>query len=73
MGQAVDTNATLGNTDLSSAFGFWAGAALPLGLGLCLLITGIFFAKPMNRMGLTTLPDYYRLRFGRPVEVASSA
>jgi solute:Na+ symporter, SSS family len=72
MGQAVDTNATLGNTDLSSEFGFWAGAALPLGLGLCLLITGLFFAKPMNRMGLTTLPDYYRLRFGRPVEVTSS-
>ena len=72
MGQAVDTNATLGNTDLSSAFGFWAGAALPLGLGLCLLITGIFFAKPMNRMGLTTLPDYYRLRFGRPVEIMAS-
>ena len=72
MGQAVDTNATLGNTDLSSAFGFWAGAALPLGLGLCLLITGLFFAKPMNRMGLTTLPDYYRLRFGRPVEIMAS-
>lgn len=72
MGQAVDTNATLGNTDLASQFGFWAGATLPLGLGLCLLLTGIFFAKPMNRMGLTTLPDYYRLRFGRPVEVMAS-
>lgn len=72
MGQAVDTNATLGNTDLTSEFGFWAGASLPLGLGLCLLLTGIFFAKPMNRMGLTTLPDYYRLRFGRPVEVMAS-
>lgn len=72
MGQAVDTNATLGNTDLSSAFGFWAGASLPLGLGLCLFITGLFFAAPMNRMGLTTLPDYYRLRFGRPVELAAA-
>ena len=48
MGQAVDTNATLGNTDLSSAFGFWAGAALPLGLGLCLLLTGLFFAIQRN-------------------------
>lgn len=72
MGQAVDTNATLGNTDLASEFGFWAGASLPLGLALCLLITGLFFAAPMNRMGLTTLPDYYRLRFGRPVELAAS-
>ncbi len=32
MGQAVDTNATLGNTDLSAAGGFWAGASLPIGL-----------------------------------------
>ena len=72
MGSAVDTNATLGNTDLAYQFGFWAGAALPLGLALCLLITGLFFAKPMNRMGLTSFPDYYRLRFGRSVEVGAS-
>ncbi|WP_197373411.1 sodium:solute symporter family protein [Mycolicibacterium baixiangningiae] len=72
MGSAVDTNATLGNTDLASQFGFWAGACLPLGLALCLFFTGLFFAKPMNRMGLTSFPDYYRLRFGRGVEVAAS-
>lgn len=72
MGAAVDTNATLGNTDLAFEFGFWAGACLPLGLALCLLLTGIFFAKPMNRMGLTSFPDYYRLRFGRQVEVGAS-
>ncbi|BBZ35442.1 sodium:solute symporter family protein [Mycolicibacterium confluentis] len=72
MGAAVDTNATLGNTDLAFEFGFWAGACLPLGLALCLTITGLFFAKPMNRMGLTSFPDYYRLRFGRAVEVGAS-
>lgn len=72
MGSAVDTNATLGNTDLTAEFGFWAGASLPLGLALCLLITGIFFAKPMNRMGLTSFPDYYHLRFGRPVEFSAA-
>lgn len=31
MGQAVDSNATLGNTDLSYAFGFWAGQAFRWG------------------------------------------
>lgn len=72
MGAAVDTNATLGNTDLAFEFGFWAGACLPLGLALCLFLTGLFFAKPMNRMGLTSFPDYYRLRFGRSVEVGAS-
>ena len=72
MGQAVDSNATLGNTDLSASLGFWAGASLPLGLGLCLLVTGIFFAKRMNAMGLLTLPDFYRITYGRGVEVAAS-
>ncbi|RDH77183.1 sodium:solute symporter [Mycolicibacterium moriokaense] len=72
MGSAVDTNATLGNTDLTAEFGFWAGASLPLGLALCLLFTGIFFAKPMNRMGLTSFPDYYHLRFGRRVEFVAA-
>jgi hypothetical protein len=49
MGSAVDTNATLGNTDLAAEFGFWAGACLLLGLALCLLLTyfmqRIFAAK----------------------------
>jgi SSS family solute:Na+ symporter len=72
MGQAVDSNATLGNTDLSYSLGFWAGASLPLGLGLCLLLTGIFFARRMNAMGLLSLPDFYRIRYGRGIEIASS-
>ncbi|MET8798830.1 sodium:solute symporter family protein [Nocardia sp. NPDC004568] len=72
MGQAVDSNATLGNTDLAGSVGFWAGASLPLGLGLCLLLTGLFFAKPMNRMGLLTLPDFYRIKYGRGVEFSAS-
>jgi solute:Na+ symporter, SSS family len=72
MGQAVDSNATLGNTDLTYSLGFWAGASLPLGLGLCLLLTGIFFAKRMNAMKLLSLPDFYRIKYGRGVELAAS-
>lgn len=72
MGQAVDANATLGNTDLASSYGFWAGASLPIGLALCLALTGRFVAEPMNRMGLLTLPDFFRLRYGRGVELSAS-
>ena len=72
MAAAVDANATVGNTDLTSTFGFWSGASLALGLAICLLLTGLFLARPMNRMGLFTLADFYRLRYGRGVEVASS-
>ena len=46
MAQSVDSNATLGNTDLSAEFGFWAGAALPIGLALCLFLTGLFWPNP---------------------------
>jgi len=72
MGQAVDSNATLGNSDLTFSLGFWAGASLPLGLSLCLLLTGTFFAGRMNAMGLFTLPDFYRLVYGRGIEITAS-
>ena len=72
MAQSVDSNATLGNTDLSAEFGFWAGAALPIGLALCLFLTGTFLAKPMNRMGLITIPDFYRVKYGRQVELIAA-
>ncbi|MFA9427809.1 sodium:solute symporter family protein [Natronorubrum sp. A-ect3] len=72
MAQSLDANATLGNTDLAADFGFWAGAALPVGLAACLIICGLFFAKPLNRMNLMTLPDFFRRRYGRSVEVFAS-
>lgn len=72
MAQSVDSNATVGNTDLTAEFGFWAGASLPIGLALCLFLTALFLAKPMNRMGLITLPDFYRIKYNRLTEVVSS-
>jgi len=72
MAQSLDANATLGNTDLTANFGFWAGAALPIGLAGCLFLTGLFFAKPMNKMDLMTLPDFYRRKYGRTVEVVAA-
>ncbi|MBD0268634.1 MAG: sodium:solute symporter family protein [Cyanobacteria bacterium Co-bin8] len=72
MAQSVDSNATLGNTDLAAEFGFWAGAALPMGLAMCLFLAGMFFAKPMNRMGLMTLPDFYRIKYNRITEVVAA-
>ncbi len=69
---AVDSNATVGNTDLTAQFGFWSGASLAIGLAICLLLTGIFLAKPMSRMKLFTLADFFRIRYGRPTEVVAS-
>lgn len=61
--QSVDANATTGNLFLVATGGFWAGAVLPIGLALCLLLVGIFFAKPLNSMNLLTLPDFYLRRY----------
>ena len=66
--QAVDGNSSLGNVALVFEFGFWAGAVIPIGLGLCLLITGAFYAKPLNKMSMVTLPDFYFRRFGNGAE-----
>lgn len=66
--QAVDGNSSLGNVSLVFQFGFWAGAMIPLGLGSCLLIVGAGFAKPLNKMSMITLPDFYYRRFGNGAE-----
>lgn len=66
--QAVDGNSTLGNAALVYEFGFWAGAVVPIGLGVCLLITGTFYAKPLNKMAMITLPDFYYRRYGNGAE-----
>lgn len=44
----------------------------PFGAALCLILFGLVFARPLYRMGLLTLGDFYRRRFNRPVEVAMS-
>jgi len=43
--QSIDGNSSLGNVALVYQFGFWAGAAIPIGLASCLIITGILCEK----------------------------
>jgi Na+/proline symporter len=70
--QALDGNATLGNTGLTYGGGFWAGMALPLGLGLSLFVVGRFLAAPLNRMDLITLPEFFYRRYGQKTELLVS-
>ncbi|MDD2693314.1 MAG: sodium:solute symporter family protein [Candidatus Gracilibacteria bacterium] len=44
----------------------------PFGAGLCLILVGLFFARPLYRMGIQTLGDFYRQKYGRTVEVLAS-
>lgn len=41
----------------------------PFGSSLCLILAGLFFARRLYRLNLLTIGDYYRLRYGRTVEV----
>lgn len=59
----------LGNADLSYKFHFYDGAVLPLGLGLSLILNGVFLARHMNRAELLTLPDLYGRAYGPLCEV----
>src|SRR5439155_14980308 len=69
--EAVDGNASLGNVSLTFTSGFWAGAAIPLGLSICLVLTGAFFGRIFNRMNMITLADFYFRRYGNVTEVMS--
>jgi solute:Na+ symporter, SSS family len=66
--QSIDGNSSLGNVSLVYQFGFWAGAAIPIGLGVCLVLTGTVYGKKLNKMALLTLPDFYYRRYGNGAE-----
>ena len=44
----------------------------PFGAALALILFGLFFARPLYRMQLMTLGDFFRRRYNRPVEIALS-
>lgn len=44
----------------------------PLGISLCLLLAGLFVAGPMWRMGILTVSDFFRIRYGTAAEKIAS-
>src|SRR5512137_482218 len=52
--------------------GFSGVVADPFGSSLCLVLVGLFFARPLYRMNLLTIGDYYRKRYSRPVEMLTT-
>ena len=44
----------------------------PFGASLCLILVGLFFARPLYRMNLLTIGDFYRNKYGRVVEVITT-
>ncbi len=44
----------------------------PFGASTCLLLTGLFFARTFYQMNLLTIGDFFRIRYGRVVEIIVS-
>ncbi len=65
---AFDANGSMGAVSLSFEAGFWAGASIPIGLAACMFLTGMYFAKPIQKMNLMTLPDFYHRRYDQKTE-----
>jgi len=72
LAQAVDGNATLGNTSLTYSTGVWSGAVIPIGLAISLFVVGRFLAAPLNNMDLMTLPEFFYRRYDKVTELLVS-
>ena len=45
----------------------------PFGSSMCLVLVAVFFARAFYRMDLLTIGDFYRKRYGRTMELGTSA
>jgi SSS family solute:Na+ symporter len=52
--------------------GLYAVIEDPFGAALCLLLFGLFFARKLYNMNLLTLGDYFKVRYGKKVELMAS-
>ncbi len=71
-GQAIDIGNTQDNANFVIGSGFWGGFILPAGIGVSLIMIGLFFAEPLHRMRLLTLPDFFYRRYDKRVELIVS-
>lgn len=58
-------------TDEIAHKGLVATALEPYGAGMCLVLAGLFFARPLWEMQLLTYSDFYRIKFGPKAELVT--
>jgi SSS family solute:Na+ symporter len=44
----------------------------PFGASMCLVLVGLFFARRLYLLNLMTIGDFYKMRYGRKVEILTS-
>jgi SSS family transporter len=55
----------MGSSGTSFQKGILGVIADPFGAGLCLIISGIFFAKYFRKLNIETIVDYFEMRYGK--------
>jgi SSS family transporter len=45
----------------------------PFGAALCLVLFGLFFARKLYNLNLLTLGDYFKVRYGKKIELVAAA
>lgn len=65
---SIDANGSIGAAARSAEYGFWAGACIPIGLAICMFLLGRYFAEPIWKMNIMTLPDFYGRRYNKTTE-----
>lgn len=44
----------------------------PFGAALCLLLIGLFYARPLYKLNILTFSDFFKLKFGKKAEMLSA-
>ena len=68
-GVIIGGGATVGTAQLAFQVGL-AGWAYALGAGLAFFIQGLFYARPLRRTGLETVPQFFELHYGKGAATA---
>ena len=62
----------LGTSSTFITDGLGGIVADPFGASLCLILVGVFFARHLYRKNLVTIGDFFKQKYGRGVELATS-
>lgn len=71
-GQAIEIGGTYENGNAVMKGSFWAGSSVSIGIGISLILIGYFYAEPLHKMKLLTLPDFYFKKYDKKVETIVS-
>ena len=70
-GTCVGGGATVGTAQLAYSLGLSAWW-FTLGTGIALVVMGLFYARPLRRTSLETIPEFLGIRYGKSASVFSS-